>query len=133
MPFQGSNRFNADNGNRGGNPNPDMTGGASFSQRASFGSEQDPTGTAGQQVLSNSPAGNPHSSAGFKRALMKTARSGSKLAGQMPNKTSFGAKGFKKPNYFAQGGGRHGMHIGAGAPAISPAEGTGSDTGGGSF
>jgi hypothetical protein len=122
--FQGRNRFNADNGIRGGNPNPGPDMGTP--QRAGFGSEQDPAADP-QQVLTSSPAGNPHSSSGFKRALMKTARTGSKLKDQLPNKQSFGNKGFQKPNYFAQGGKRHGMHIGAGAPAVSPADKTGSE------
>jgi hypothetical protein len=123
--FQGRNRFNADNGIRGGNPNPGPDMGVP--QRAGFGAEQNPSGDPGQEVLTSAPAGNPHSSSGFKRALMKTARTSSRLKDQLPSKQSFGGKGFQKPNYFAQGGGRHGMHIGAGAPAINPAEKTGSD------
>jgi hypothetical protein len=117
--FQGRNRFNADNGIRGGNPNPGPDIGVP--QRAGFGSEQNPAADP-QQVLTSSPAGNPHSSSGFKRALMKTARTGSKLKDQLPNKQSFGNKGFQKPNYFAQGGKRHGMHIGAGSPFTGAAE-----------
>jgi hypothetical protein len=128
--FQGRNRFNADNGIRGGNPNPDMTGGASPPQRASFGSEQNPSAPGGQQVLSSAPAGNPHSSSGFKRALEKTQRSSNRLTQHLPNKTSFGGQGFRKPNYAFQGGGRHGMHVGTGAPFTGPASGEGSDFGG---
>jgi len=122
--FQGRNRFNADNGIRGGNPNPGPGMGAA--QRAGFGSEQDPAADP-QEVLSSAPAGNPHSSAGFKRALEKTARSSSKLKDQLPSGKTFSGKGYRKPNYFAQGKGRHGMHIGAGAPAINPADNTGSE------
>lgn len=73
--------------------------------------------------------GQPHSSSGFKRALMHSERSGSQLSDQIVSKTHFGGKGFKKPNYFAQGGRRHGMHIGSGAPAIQPAQ-DGIDSGG---
>lgn len=126
--FQGRSRFGATNSPRGGSPNPGP--GMGTPQRAGFGAEQNPSGTPGQQVLSSAPAGNPHSSAGFRRALEKTARSSSRLKDQMPNKTSFGGPGFKKPNYFAQGGGRHGMHIGAGAPVTQPASQTGDDFGG---
>lgn len=119
MGFQGSNRFNADNGSRGGSPNP--VEGMGATQRAGFGAEQDPSAEAGQEVLSNSPAGNPHSSSGFRRALMKTARSSSRLKDQLPNKTTFGGPGYKKPNYFAQGGQRHGMHMSSGAPHTAAA------------
>lgn len=129
MAFQGTNRFNADANPRGGSPftGPDM----GASQRAGFGAEQNPAATAGQQVLSSAPRGNPHSSSGFRRALMKTERSGNRLKDQLPDKQTFGGKGFKKPNYFAQGGGRHGMHIGAGAPFTGPAAGdSGSNFGG---
>jgi len=129
MAFQGSNRFNADPNERGGGPftGPDMQ----TSQRAGFGAEQNPSGEPGQQVLSSAPQGNPHSSSGFRRALMRTARAGNRLKDQLPNKTTFGGKGFSKPNYFAQGAGRHGMHIGAGAPFTGPAAGdTGANFGG---
>lgn len=98
------NGFPSDKNERGGSPfgmnSPDMV-------------TRGGTGSTGQE---------PHSSAGFRRALMKTGRSGSKLKDQLPNKQSFGGKGFKKPNYFAQGGGRHGMHIGSGAPFTGAAE-----------
>ena len=116
--FKGSNRFNDDEGPRGGSPNPQD--GMETSMRAGFGSEQ--SGEGSGQVLS-SGAGAPHSSAGFRRALMKSTRGSSRLKDQLPNKTSFGGPGFKKPNYFAQGGGRHGMHIGSGAPFTGPASG----------
>jgi len=118
--FQGRNRFNADKGIRGGNPNPGPGMGAP--QRAGFGSEQNPSAPGGQEVLSSSPAGNPHSSSGFKRALEKTARTSSRLKDQLPSKNDFGGKGFRKPNYFGQGGRRHGMHMGAGAPVVKPAD-----------
>ncbi len=71
-----------------------------------------------------------HSAAGFRRALMKTSRTGSSLKDQLPQKQTFGGKGFKKPNYFAQGGQRHGMHIGAGSPFTGAAKDTGADFGG---
>lgn len=108
----GINGSPADDNERGGSPfgmnSPDMT------SRGGFGS-------TGQE---------PHSSAGFRRALMKTARSGSTLKDQLPNKTSFGGKGFRKPNYFAQGGARHGMHVGSGAPFTGAAQQEGADFGG---
>jgi hypothetical protein len=122
--------FSAQPNFRGGSPmgmnNP------SIAQRGSFGSEQNPSMSNGQPVLSSSLPGNPHSSRGFRKALERTQRSGSKLKDQLPDKTSFGNKGFRKPNYFAQGGGRHGMHIGSGAPFTGPATGdAGSGFGGG--
>lgn len=105
--------FTADANDRGGSPrgmnNP------SADQRGGNGSD-------GQE---------PHSSSGFRRALMKTARSGNKLKDQLPNKTTFSGKGFRKPNYFAQGGQRHGMHIGSGAPFTGPAAGDAGDGFGG--
>jgi|SRR5882672_1181336 len=105
-------RFNSEQGDgaRGGGPGvvPDM----STQQRGGTGAE-------------------PHSAAGFRRALMKTQRGSNRLKDQLPNKTSFGGQGFKKPNYFAQGGKRHGMHIGAGAPVVTPATDSGADFGGG--
>lgn len=132
MAFMGRNRFNASNGIRGGNPNPGP--GMNIGQRAGFGSEQNPAQSpisGPQQVLSSAPAGNPHSSAGFRRALEKTARGSSRLKGQMPNGQTFSGPGYRKPSYFGQGGGRHGMHIGAGAPFTGPASGdAGSNFGG---
>lgn len=72
----------------------------------------------------------PHSSAGFRRALMRSGRQGSSLKDQLPSKMTFGGKGFKKPNYFAQGGQRHGMHMGSGAPFTGGAQAEGADFGG---
>lgn len=114
------NRFNPDGGSGfRGNP-ADFGASASSGQRGSFNSEQDPSATPGQEVLSDQLPGNPHSSRGFKRALMKTQRSSGSLKDNIADKVSFGGKGFKKPNYFAQGSKRHGMHIGSGAPAVTP-------------
>jgi hypothetical protein len=118
--MDGSNRFEADGGTgfRGGTA--DFSSAAGPGQRGGTGAEQGVTSTA--------IAGNPHSSHGFKRALMKTQRSQSgTLKGDMVNKTHFGGPGFKKPNYFGQGGGRHGMHIGAGAPFTGAAHQEGAD------
>jgi len=121
--FQGSNRFSADMGGRGGSPG-EFGASASGGQRGGFGSEQD------SGVLSSSIPGNVHSSRGFRRALMKSQARGNQLKDQLPDGNSFGGKGYKKPNYFAQGGGRHGMHMGAGAPFTGAANDTGSDFGG---
>lgn len=110
--FQGKSRFDADNGIRGGNPNP-FSGTASPASRGGNGSD-------GQ---------NPASSAGFKSALSKVGQRGNSLRDQLPNKTTFAGKGFKKPSYFAQGAQRHGMHIGAGAPHTAGANDTGADFG----
>jgi len=130
MPF-GSN-FSPDKGPRGGSPNPDASSGLSTANRGSFGSEQNPTKTADLSgMLSSSLPNNPHSARGFRKALMKTQRTSGSLKDQLPNKQTFGSSkgGFAKPNYFAQGGGRHGMHVGSGAPVVRPADSTGADVG----
>ena len=121
-------RIADDTGGRGGSPS-DFGASATTAQRGSFGSEQNPAAPAGQNVLQNSPAGNPHSAAGFRRALMRTARKGSSLKDQLPDKTTFSGKDFAKPSSFAQGGRRHGMHIGSGAPFAQPASDAGEDFG----
>jgi len=87
-------------------------------------------GGVGDDSGSNKGAPQPHSSAGFKRVLMHTEKTQGRLSGAIASKTDFGGKGFRKPNYFGQGGRRHGMHIGAGSPPITPATDTGSDAGG---
>lgn len=97
--------------------------------RAGFGSEQNPNADPSGAVLTNSPKGQPHSSSGFRRALEHTERSQSGLGNRITSKQNFGGKGYKKPNYFAQGGQRHGMHIGSGAPFTGAAEPTGADAG----
>lgn len=123
-------RFNPDMGGKGGSPGG-FQNKASFAQRGSFGSEQNPSATAGGgDMLSSSLPGNPHSSSGFRRALERTQRTSGRLKDQMPDKTSFAGKGYNKPNYFAQGGKRHGMHIGAGSPFTGAAQDTGADFGG---
>lgn len=101
-------RFNPDQGPRGGSA---MGGAPSYT----------PTSQQNSGVASSAIPGNPHSSRGFKRALMKTERSAGRLKDQLPRKESFSGPGYKKPNYFGQGGRRHGMHMGAGAPVIQPA------------
>ena len=123
------NRFNADSGSgfRGGPA--DFGASASSGQRGSFDSEQKPFGDQSQEVLSSQMDGNPHSSRGFRKALEKTQRSSGRLKDHLPDKTTFGGKGFKKPNYFAQGGQRHGMHVGSGAPFTGGAK-DGADFGG---
>lgn len=124
-----ANRINTDPGagNRGNTA--DFNASASTAQRGSYGSEQDPSGTQGG-ILTNQPKGNPHSSRGFRKALMKTQRTSGKLVDQLPDKVTFGGKGYRKPNYFAQGGRRHGMHISSGAPHTSGGQSEGSDSGG---
>src|SRR5262249_39437975 len=101
-------RITDDLGGRGGSPS-DFGASASAKQRGGVGMEQSNTG-----VSSSNIPGAPHSSSGFRHALEKSARSSSRLKDQLPGKEDFGGMGFRKPNYFAQGGGRHGMHIGAG-------------------
>lgn len=105
-------RIQDDKGIRGGSP---------FAVESSYHpAEQRNTGMA-----SSALPGHPHSSEGFRRAIKRATNSPSRLV----DKTHFGGNGFTKPNYFAQGGQRHGMHIGSGAPAIRPAR----HLGGGSF
>jgi hypothetical protein len=91
---------------------------ASASQRGGHGMETAP------------PSEGPHSSRGFRRALERTQRNSSRLKDEMPDKVTFGGPGYKKPNYFAQGGRRHGMHISTGAPHTSGGQQDGADVGG---
>lgn len=127
----GNDRFNADPGSGfRGNP-ADFGTGVALGARGSFGSEQNPGAKAGSgAMVSNALPGNPHSSSGFRRAIKSAGRSGNRLSGQMPDKTSFGGKGYRKPSYFAQGGKRHGLHISTGAPHTAGATQEGSDAGG---
>lgn len=85
-------------------------------------------GSTGDTEGSNK--GQPHSSSGFRRALMKTERTAGRLSGDIASRKDFSGQGFKKPNYFAQGQRRRGMHIGSGGPATIPAVDTGSEFGG---
>lgn len=103
--------------------------GASASDRGAFGAEQDPSFSSGQPVMSSSLPGNPHSSAGFRRALEHTARTGNKSLSSAISKSDFSMGKNRKPSYFGQGARRHGMHIGSGAPPITPAVQEGADTG----
>lgn len=107
----------------------DDTGGGFRGNTADFGMSLDAgdRGSVGDDEGSNK--GGPHSSEGFKRALMSTERNSGRLSGDIASRKDFGGKGFRKPNYFAQGQRRHGMHMGSGAPAVTPANDTGSDTG----
>lgn len=108
---------------------PDQGGGfrgnpADFNFTASTGDRGSVGDTEGSNV------GGPHSSLGFRRALERSERQGSsRLSGDIASRTHFGGKGFKKPNYFAQGARRHGLHMGAGAPVTTPAMDTGAETG----
>src|SRR5229473_4280738 len=92
------------------------------SNAADFNASADAGDRGGNGDIEGSNTGGPHSSAGFRRALMKTQRSSSKLSGDIASRTDFGGKGFRKPSYFAQGQQRHGMHIGSGAPFTGAAE-----------
>jgi|ERR1700733_4626510 len=113
------NRFDAQPNSRGGSP---AGNGENFSP--------DDRGGNGADVLeSNAGMGGVHSPHGFRKALMKSGSGGNRITGSLTDKTSFGGKGFKKPNYFAQGGQRHGMHVGAGAPVTQPAQAEGADFG----
>lgn len=123
-------RFNADQGSGfRGNPAEfgQMIGAA---DRGGFNAEQNPMANPGQSMTSTQLPGNPHSSSGFRRAIRSAGRSGSSLKSQLPKGNTFAAKGFKKPNYFAQGGQRHGLHISTGAPHTGAAHQEGADFGG---
>ena len=110
-------RFGADTGGGFRGNTASFGSGADPATRGSFGSEQDPSKNPGDGgMLSSALPGNPHSSSGFRRAIKSAGRSQSKLKDQLPDKVSFGGKGYKKPSYFAQGGKRHGLHISTGAP-----------------
>ena len=127
------NRITDDKGS-GFRANPaEFEASAAIAQRGSFGAEQNPGAKpGGGAMVSNALPGNPHSSSGFRRAIKSAGRSGNRLKDQMPKGQTFAGKGFKKPNYFAQGGKRHGLHISTGAPHTSGATQEGSDFGGGS-
>lgn len=117
------NRFNADDGagtGRGGSPFDPKHTNAAMNARGGFGAE-----TGG--VAASNLSGNVHSARGFKRALERTQSRSNRLAGQLPSKSGFSGPRYNKPNYFAQGGGRHGMHIGSGAPFTGSAEQEGAD------
>lgn len=109
----------------------DDEGGGFRGNTADFGMSLDAGGRGSVGDDEGSNKGGPHSSAGFKRALMKTERTGGRLSGDIASRKHFGGDGFKKPNYFAQGGKRHGMHMGSGAPVVTPASTEGADSGGG--
>lgn len=115
MAGHNRNRFDADQGS------------GFRSNAADFGA----TASTGQRGGTGDLPGNPQSSPGFRRAIKSAGHSGNRLSGQLPNKVSFGGRGYRKPNYFAQGGKRHGLHISTGAPHTGPATQEGSDAGGG--
>lgn len=124
-------RINADPGSGFRGNTADFGAGVALGARGSFGSEQNPSAKAGGgDMVSNALPGNPHSSSGFRRAIKSAGRSGNSLKDKLPQGTTFGGKGFRKPNYFAQGGKRHGLHISTGAPHTAGATQEGSDFGG---
>lgn len=105
------------------------TGGGWRGNTADFGVSYGPgdKGSVGDDEGNNK--GGPHSSAGFKRALIATTHTAGRLSGDIASRKDFSGDGFKKPNYAFQGTRRHGMHIGAGSPAIIPAQMEGADSG----
>jgi hypothetical protein len=121
-----ANRFSADDGagtGRGGSPFDDIHSDSPLNARGGAGAET--TGVESSQL-----SGNVHSSRGFRRALKSTQGRSNRLSGQLPSKKGFSGPGFRKPSMFAQGGARHGMHIGSGAPFTGSAtsEAGGADT-----
>jgi len=105
---------------RGGSPFDPTHTNAPANARGGFGAET--TGVTSSQL-----SGNVHSSRGFRRALKESQRS-NRLAGQLPSKKAFSGPSFKKPNYFAQGEARHGLHVGSGAPFTGATKESGADT-----
>lgn len=108
----------------------DGSGSGFRANTADFGMNFDAGDRGSTGDMEGSNTGGPHSSAGFKRALMHTERTSGRLSGAIASKKDFSGDGFKKPNYFAQGGRRRGMHIGSGSPATIPAQQEGADAGG---
>lgn len=130
--MQGRSRLSAQVGTGfRGNP-ADFGSSASSSQRGGgWNSEQNPSSNPGDgNMLSSQLPGNPHSSHGFRRALEHSERTSGSLKSQLPDKVTFGGKGYRKPSYFAQGGRRHGLHISTGAPHTAGGQQEGSDSGG---
>lgn len=114
-------RINDDyNQGRGGSTFDPTHTNAPANARGGFGAE-----TSG--VTDSKLSGNVHSARGFRRALKSTQQRGNKLSDQLPNKQSFNGPGYNKPSSFAQGGKRHGMHIGTGAPFTGGADMEGTD------
>ena len=110
----------------------DDTGGGFRGNTADFGMNLDGDDRGGfgaeSDVVSSSANKQPHSASGFKRALMRSGRqSNSVIDGINKKDGSMGRN--RKPSYFAQGGSRHGLHIGSGAPFTGAANQEGMDTG----
>ena len=129
MAFTLSNRM----GMRGGRFGDD-TGGGFRGSTAAFGASASGETRGGfgagpnNNVTSSNLPGSPHSSTGFRRALERTAQHGNRVVSGIKSR-DFSMGKNRKPNYFAQGGHRRGLHIGAGAPVTTPASETGSDAG----
>jgi hypothetical protein len=122
MNMRGAGRFDAEEGGGWRGNTADFGSEASSGERGGFASPQSDDG-----VHSSALPGHPHSSYGFRRALRQTQRKSSGLVDSM-NQRNFSMRGANKPNYFAQGAHRHGMHIGAGSPATIPASEEGFDS-----
>lgn len=97
---------------------------------ADFGFDAGIGDRGGTGDVEGSNKGGPHSSSGFKRALMHTERTAGRLSGDIASRKDFSSGSNRKPNYFAQGSRRHGLHMGSGAPAVTPAMDASSDAGG---
>jgi hypothetical protein len=123
-------RFDADPGSGFRGNTADFSMGMDTAARSGFGAEQNPSGNQSQSMVSTQLPGNPHSSSGFRRAIRSAGKSGGSLKSQMPSGVHFGGRGYRKPNYFAQGGRRHGLHISTGAPHTAGATQEGADAGG---
>lgn len=123
-------RFRDDSGSGFRANTADFGSSAAPADRGSFGAEQSPSTSGGSPVMSSSLPGNPHSSSGFRRALERTQRKGNQVISGINKKDFSMSGGNRKPNYFAQGGRRRGLHIGAGAPVTVPAQQEGADAGG---
>lgn len=97
---------------------------------ADFGFSADTGDRGGTGDDEGNNKGGPHSASGFRRALMHTERHQGQLSAKIMSAKDGSGSGFRKPSQFAQGGKRHGLHIGSGAPAVTPAQQEGTDQGG---
>jgi hypothetical protein len=97
------------------------TGGGWRGNPADFTTNFGPGDKGGTGDTEGSNKGGPHSATGFRLALERTERTQGRLASTISSKKDTSGDGFRKPNQFAQGGRRHGLHIGSGSPATIPA------------
>jgi len=116
MGMRGGGRFSDGVGSGFRSNAADFNASAETGERGGYGAE-----THGDGTLSSNLPGNPHSSYGFRRAIREAGNKGNSVIGGI-HKRNFSMGKNAKPSYFAQGGHRHGLHMGAGAPATMAAD-----------